>query len=331
MSDINCNACDDLRKDAASFVQNGVTKTVCNSMKNDTGINPKLSVLHTDCEDLDTANDCLVGRMGSDLETYDSCDWKKFMHRFIPNLYNFLKLIVCTLCGIWTNIHSLTSRVEKLECLIKYAMSGATFEIGEEVTGNAYAVAGKGVSFLTAHVGDVHAGDLRLMYVAGGLMRATGSYKFYKDDFTDEMTVGNFDNGSAYRESKSRKGNSVWNTTGRTATGGELICEFRVKKSAYPQIKQIFMGCGQETGGGAYHTISYFFNEGSYAFGQHGWCDENTGAPLDPSFDSGHRVPSGWFYVQIRMTNISILHPTGVQYSPLTHMGVRMNEQEIDC
>lgn len=114
MSDINCNACEELREYAPDFVQNGVTTTVCNSMKNDTGINPNVSVTHTDCEDLNDVNDCLVGRMDDELEAYDTCDWKKFMHKFIPNLYTLLKLMICAICGLWVNIHDLWDQIDLL-------------------------------------------------------------------------------------------------------------------------------------------------------------------------------------------------------------------------
>ena len=112
---LNCNACDDLREYAPDFVQNGVTTTVCNSMKNDTGINPTATVTHTDCEDLDTANDCLVGRMDGELEAYDQCEWKKFMHKLLPNLYTVLKLMICAICGLWVNVHQLWNEINALK------------------------------------------------------------------------------------------------------------------------------------------------------------------------------------------------------------------------
>ena len=111
---LNCNACEDLREYAPDFVQNGVTDTVCNSMKNDTGINPTATVTHNDCEDLNTANDCLVGRMDGELEAYDQCEWKKFMHKLLPNLYTLLKLMICAICGIWVNIHDLWHQIDLL-------------------------------------------------------------------------------------------------------------------------------------------------------------------------------------------------------------------------
>lgn len=115
MSQINCEACETLRVNAAAFVQHGVTNTECNSMANDTGINPNLSPKHNDATDLHTANDCLVGKMNDDIESYNICDWQDFMHRFLSNLHGLLKLMICALGGIWTKIHDLISRVTSLE------------------------------------------------------------------------------------------------------------------------------------------------------------------------------------------------------------------------
>lgn len=321
----DCNACQDLRDHAPDFVYNGITDSICTSLQNNTGLNPKASVVHTDCEDLDDANDCLVGRMDDEVDTYDVCDWKEFMHKFIPNLWTVLKGIICAICGIWKNI-------SKHDCEIDYLFNGATFSIGEDPdsSADAYAVAGKGVSFLTAHGESEHTSDLRIMYVAGGFGRGGGSFKFYDEDFTDEASVMNFDNGSTTRTSKSRKGNSIWGQEGRPASGGELICEFRLKKSAFPQIKKIYRGFGQETGGGAYHVDFSIHDEGSYAWGQHGWCDDD-GTPSASGYDSGHLVPTGWLYLQLRLTYAIQMKAGGQQYTPQYHFGMRMNQDALDC
>lgn len=115
MSEINCNACSELKENAPNFVQNGVTSTECSSLANDTGLNPNLSPKHNDVEDLHDVNDCLVGRMENDLEKYNACDWQKFMQMFIPNIYETIKAIICTIGGIWVYIHNLLNRVANLE------------------------------------------------------------------------------------------------------------------------------------------------------------------------------------------------------------------------
>lgn len=115
MSEINCNACSDLRNTSPNFVQNGITSTECTSLAADTGLNPRLNPKHNDAEDLHDMNDCLIGRMEGDLEKYDVCDWQEFMQKFISNLYEVLKGIICALGGVWTYIHNLLNRVSSLE------------------------------------------------------------------------------------------------------------------------------------------------------------------------------------------------------------------------
>ena len=114
MSYIDCESCSELRENAPDFVNNGVTSEICTSLKADTGLNPNLSPLHNDGEDLHTANDCLIGRMDAEIEKYDVCDWKEYMHQFIPNLYELLKAIICAIQGIWTNIHRLWNKLNAL-------------------------------------------------------------------------------------------------------------------------------------------------------------------------------------------------------------------------
>lgn len=114
MSTINCDACNELREYAPEFVQNGVTTNVATSLKNDTGFNNSLTVAHTDCEDLNDANDCLIGRMDQEIEAYEVCDWKTFMHKLLPNFYELLKAIIASICGLWTNVHNLWTRTDRL-------------------------------------------------------------------------------------------------------------------------------------------------------------------------------------------------------------------------
>lgn len=106
----NCSACNDLRENAADFLVNGVTNTACTSLKNDTGFNPSSNT--NDCDDLNDANDCLVGNMADEIEAYDICDWKEFMKKFIPNVYNVIKAIICAVCGLWCNFHALITALQ---------------------------------------------------------------------------------------------------------------------------------------------------------------------------------------------------------------------------
>lgn len=119
MSSINCSACTDLQEYAPEFTQNGVTTNVAASLANDTGFNPSLAATHTDCDDLNDANDCLVGRMDQEIEAYEMCDWKEFMHKFIPNVYEVIKAIIASICGMWVKIHGLCNSIDAILGLIR--------------------------------------------------------------------------------------------------------------------------------------------------------------------------------------------------------------------
>lgn len=114
MSKLNCDACSNLREYAPDFVNNGVTEEICTSLKNDTGLNPKLTTQHTNCDDLHDANDCLIGNMPNQLEAYDVCDWKEFMIKLLPNLYEMLKAMICALCGVYDKIRCLNDNMKKI-------------------------------------------------------------------------------------------------------------------------------------------------------------------------------------------------------------------------
>lgn len=319
MSQQSCSACNDLREYAPEFVLNGTTDSVGENLKNDDGLSNASG--HSDCDDLLDVNDCLIGNMLDELDNYDVCDWKEFMTAFVGNLYETIKAMVYSTCGQW--------------CAINTMFNGQTFSIGENTDGDAYVVAGKGVSFLLPHASSERTSDVQLLYIAGGLVRGTGSFDFFNNNFTDEQACGNFDNGSTYRKSQARLGNPVWGHSYGDgvfpSSGGELICELRIKKSAFPQIKAFYQGFGQETNGGAYSVRALVFDAGYYAYGQHGPCNSD-GSPAASGYDSGHLVPAGWIYIQIRQSSIiNFSMVEGRQYSPYWLMGMRMNPDEIEC
>ena len=339
MATMNCDACDEIRQTAPNLAINGIGDTECASLQNNTGLNPSSG--HDDCEDLHNLNDCLVGGMTTEVAAYNSCDWKTFMKRFIPNVWTTLKAITCAICGIWT-------RIERLDCEIDYLFKGAKFNIKEsEQTDSAYVVMGRGCSLYNNDSAE-HTTDLLLNYIAGGLLRLSGSIYFYSGSgtFTDAKAVPNFDNGETMVTSSSRRKNSHWGVEGRPAIGGELIYEIRMKKSQYPQIRAIYGGRGGEANDGAYSVHFHVFDGDSvpsgqnyrYAYGQHGWCHDDGSAYTDAtpgydnSYDKGHRVAKGWIYIQCRMHWIDEMK-TGDNrvYSPYGWLGIRTNREEVDC
>lgn len=126
MSKPDCNACADLREFAPDFVVNGVTDAICESLQRNLGFNPNLVVPHSNCDDLHAANDCLVGRQVNELPAYDVCDWKQFMERFLPGLYEVIKGIICGDCGQWNKLNDLC-------LLLRQQMQGYLEIYGERV------------------------------------------------------------------------------------------------------------------------------------------------------------------------------------------------------
>jgi len=333
MANVNCSSCEEIRQTAPSLIVNGIDDTMCSSLSNDTGLTPSSG--HNDCTDLNNLNDCLVGNQEAEVDLYEVCDWKKFMKQFIPNLWTTLKAIICAICGIWTNIHNLWKLANRIDCIVDYMMNGASFKFGEMSSdASSYIVAGKGVSF--ANVGSSGtSADVSLVYIAGGLARISGSLLLYTSNFTDAKSVYNYDDeGVNPTKSSSRKGNSLWNSTNQKPTGGSaLLYELRIKKSQYPQVKRLYSGLGLNSQGGGYHATYEYFNEGTYAYGQNGYCDREDGSPANNNSDRGHLVADGYMYIQCRITWIESLNAsaTGSQFTPDGLMGIRINQSAIDC
>lgn len=116
MSQIQCDSCTDLRDYAKEFVAHGVTDTVANSLKNNTGLNPNLTVLHENCEDMADVVDCLVGRM-QDLSQYQNCDWKEYVGKLVPNLYETFKAVNANDCGQWEKLKKMDEMLDLIKAI----------------------------------------------------------------------------------------------------------------------------------------------------------------------------------------------------------------------
>lgn len=335
----NCSACNKLQEDAPGFVLNGVTSTHCTNLKNNKGFNSGSG--NNDCTDLNNANDCLIGNMADEIDAYGVCEWKTFTKNFIENLWNVLKAIICAICGLWTNIDNLWTKVNKQDCEIKYLFQGAEFKIGEEATDDSYIVAGKGVSFLIPADGDPNATDIYMNYIAGGLIRGIGTLAFYNNNFTDAGECWSFDSGQTKVWGKNRQGNSNWTETGNIIEGGELIYEIRVNlgSKTFNTVRSLHAGIGQEWNTGGFHFITRPFTAGQWAYGQHGRCKSvNDPTPYKEGMSYGHKVEDGWIYYQLRMTWVDQLLPNGAsgaadgqRFTPTYLGGIRFKRGEIEC
>lgn len=78
----DCQACEELKTTSPEFVLHGITDKECKSLQKNTGLNPKLPVLHNNCQDLNNMNDCLLGYLGEELTAVNMCDIKDFIQDF---------------------------------------------------------------------------------------------------------------------------------------------------------------------------------------------------------------------------------------------------------
>lgn len=138
-----CKACEDLKYNAPHFVANGLTDKECQSLMNNTGLDPKAN--HDDCEDLHDMQDCLMEGLKEDIPTYDDCDWKTAFTDLLTNLNNMFQAIICVICGLWDEIARLWNAIRKLQCYINNINNPRTITVppGEDL------VKGQGVSFHT--------------------------------------------------------------------------------------------------------------------------------------------------------------------------------------
>lgn len=292
MKEIDCEVCEDLASYATDLVSNGeVTEKVCTSIANDTGLNPDLPVLHTDCEDLEDLNDCLIGRPEQDLERYDNCEWRKFMRKYISNLHTFNKAVLCALCGIWKNIHNLWKKINEIlqdlldihneldlhDCQISALMEPQELQFNEGEF-----IAGTDVAFRQ------NSNSIGVSFdVIGNMGVLNASVQF---------TSG-----------------SKWLTElGVTTPGDEgwLVAELRINK-ARTGIKHIYAAGGQTINDGCYLASVYGF-DGDQDSTQYGRAKRGIYSNKTPSQwgwqDGSVNVPAGWIYLQLRVSNILAFH-----------------------
>ena len=297
----NCQACNELSEKNPEFLELGVTDAACTSLKNDTGFKPSNN--HNDCTDLNHANDCLIGNMDEELKLHGVCDWKKFMRRLIPNMHQTLKAMICAVCGMWTNVHSLQAEVDRLKCLVSALFDGmaVTFKENDFIEGT-------GVDFDRPDAGAV---DLSCM-IKGNLARFHGSISV-------DMTNSHW------------KGLGLYNTSVGThglinmGNGGYTVAILKFKKNTFPQIKKIYSDQGQLSDDGCASIRVCGHDEGEKYPGQWG------------AVESGwSTVPAGYYYVRICMESLITWGRTGlpaneakVTFDCLNM--VELNEEKIVC
>ena len=131
MAEKYCESCESLQEYAANFLLNGITEKECESLGKNTGLNPDLTVLHENCEDLHDVLNCLLGAFSEKLKAVDLCDKKKlktFLGELMGNMFNINKAIICSDCGQWEAIKKLWIEIEKIYELITIISGGGNYK-----------------------------------------------------------------------------------------------------------------------------------------------------------------------------------------------------------
>lgn len=261
---------------------------MCSSLANDTGLSPSSG--HNDCTDLNNLNDCLVGNMETEVDAYDVCDWKTFMKKFIPNVWTTLKGIICAICGIWTNIHNLWSRIENFMCYINYILDGTNVSA---LLDESDFVAGTGVDF--NRTGEHIAKPT--VRINGSTYTVTGSINV--DLSTEHWGRLGLTNTGARVQWGS--GASDYNRI-NTPNGNYTVCYIKIQKSKFPALKSL-SSC-----------VGTFVNAGVgqlYVNAYDGDTDDNQMTGQWGYDSTSITVPAGYIYLRVSLISLTTW---GIEY-----------------
>lgn len=302
----NCSACNDLQRNAPEFYTNGVTTNVCTSLKNNTGLNPANG--NDNDTDIQDVTACLVGNMESEIKAYDVCDWKEFMKKLIPNLFNTFEVLRCAIGGIWSAITSLRNASSKHECLINALFDGTNYTFTKDQF-----IEGTGVTMIS----DSATRSSMTLRVKGNVYRVHGGVNF---DHANWSNLGLTNAGGARGKMN-------------PSDGGYRVGILKIKKSDYPEIRTLYATQGQFTNAGIGNVTIYVVDgdatdvEDRYYPAQWGWTD-----PDDHTKDN--LVPSGYIYVCILLTGLVTWGFTGNTKPKVTIDALGMaglNKAEVKC
>ena len=275
----NCSACEELRQDVPSLICNGLDEDMCLSLSNDTGLVPSSG--NDDCHDLNNLNDCLVGNMEHEVDMHEVCDWKTFTKQFIGNLWTVLKAMICAICGIWTNIHSLWDKIneilnnlDKLECILEY-LSGSR-DIATVLSADSF-VAGSGVDFNRSGTAIVKPNVI----VAGSTYTIGASIRVNLSG-TRWGSLGMNNSGSVI------SGNTI-----NTPSGNYMLFLIKIPNSVIPS-NSLISCVGQFTNSACGDIFAQVIGEGGEYAGQWGRGESGTA-----------NVPSGYTYIRVSLSSLT--------------------------
>jgi len=116
----HCSACADLKEYAPQVVRRGITAQVCDSLQNNTGLNPNhpTNPNHDNCEALNDLLNCLIGNLHDRLPSFGICDWKEFTDELMQNLFVLQNAMICSECGQWNALQRQSDRLDRIERIL---------------------------------------------------------------------------------------------------------------------------------------------------------------------------------------------------------------------
>ena len=193
---MNCASCNDLKQVAPELMVTGLTDEMEDSLRKNTGLNPDLTVVHNNEEDITDMIDCLVGRFGQQVDSYDDCDWKGFMKSFIGNLYGVMRASAASEAGMWEAIDGGGGGVHPdKELVLPAEATYAGYDIPDDWYTSVDATAVYDAGKAEGAVDGIDIGKAAAMCIFGGgdLTRnlPPGTYRYF-------VLVGTYNYGSSY-------------------------------------------------------------------------------------------------------------------------------------
>lgn len=276
----SCEACEELREEAPSLVCNGFDDSMCTSLQNDTGL--VASSGNNDCHDLNNLNDCLVGNMEAEIDMYEVCDWKTYTKQFVGNLWTVLKAIICAICGLWTNIHSIWDKInemleklKKLQCILDHLSGGG--DISTQLSEDAFYCDAGTVSFNRSGTAIV-----KPNVIISGSTYTIGASIRIKLSGTNWGKLGTNNNGGVI------SGNAI-----NTPSGNYTICIIRIPKSVIPHTSLV-SSVGQFTNSACGDIFAQVVEAGNEYVGQ--WGRATSGTAI---------VPNGYTYIRVSLASLT--------------------------
>lgn len=289
MANYNCDACNELREDAPNLIVNGLTDTECTSLKNNTGLNPSSG--NDDCTDLDNMNDCLIGNLEAEVDAYDVCDWKDFTKKYIDNVWTLFKGIICTICGLWTNINKIWCWLRNMTKNTGGVLHAYVDDDPSKPAINGFRIA-QGVQARTG----ANSAPLNIA-VIGSTARITGSLTFsgkMPSSYCGNNTTDWLDFDADGTQITNVAGNS--SVKGNAPNGGLFVYEYQINPCDYGFSNLYNANLTPGTGGRFQFRISTYKKGDEYPF-DYGWDANGNGQIYNPS--DPDKV-----LIQVRLVNV---------------------------